>query len=234
MRWAATILLAAAACSSSTQLPDNVVDAPTREVDGPGSGGEPTAAELLAATTGCATVVGGKFATDDDGTAGTINICGAANAVYWTADMDIDCDGKTTAKCNPTADPAYQNQTSATDSHGDPLDAAALPYVVVPSPSARFHFMDAGLDLGSVVAVIYDGQVEYAVIGDTGPTNIIGEASYATASALGIDPDPSTGGTDGPVTYIAFTGAAAHVDPIEDHAAATQVGIAAASKLLGR
>jgi len=44
------------------------------------------------------------------------------------------------------------------------------------------------------------------VFGDTGPTNIIGEASYACAKNLGIDPDPATGGSEGPVTYIAFVG----------------------------
>ncbi len=42
------------------------------------------------------------------------------------------------------------------------------------------------------------------MVGDTGPDEIIGEASYATAKALGIDPDPETGGTDSGVTYIVF------------------------------
>jgi hypothetical protein len=204
-------------------------------VDGSPQPGDPTAAELLAATAGCATVVSnGKFATDDDGSSATVDICGATNAVYWTADMDIDCDGLMSTQCRLSTDPDYQDETSAVDSHGDALDAAALPYVVVPSPSSRFRFTDAGLDLGSVVAVIYNDQVEYAVIGDTGPTTIIGEASYATAAGLGIDPDPSTGGTDGPVTYIAFTGDAAHVEPIEDHATATSLGSARAKLLLGR
>ena len=53
------------------------------------------------------------------------------------------------------------------------------------------------------------------------------------ASALGIDPDPSTGGVDSGVAYIAFTGASALVSPIEDHAAATTLGIAKARQLLG-
>jgi hypothetical protein len=70
------------------------------------------------------------------------------------------------------------------------------------------------------------------VLGDVGPTAEIGEASYAMASALGIDPDPSTGGVDGGVAYIAFTGASAIVDPIEDHDDAVAVGVAHATALI--
>ncbi len=54
--------------------------------------------------------------------------------------------------------------------------------------------------------MIYKGKIEYGIIGDTGPDDIIGEASYAMAKSLGIDPDPSTGGTDDEVVYVAFTG----------------------------
>ncbi|MGO4422787.1 glycoside hydrolase family 75 protein, partial [Streptomyces sp. MCAF7] len=65
-------------------------------------------------------------------------------------------------------------------------------------------------------------KVEYAVVGDTGPTKIIGEASYATANALGIDPDPENGGTDSGVTYILFKNSS--VSPIENHDKAVSVG----------
>ena len=153
--------------------------------------------------------------------------------------MDIDCDGQKTMQCNLSTDPAFQNQTAATDSNGMPLDAANLPYVVVPLPGNGFSYKTAGLKLGSVMAVIYNGQIEYAVFGDLGPSNIIGEASYATAKALGIDPDPSTGGidctnngTNCPVTYIAFTGANVAVTPIEDHNVAVTVGEARAKQFL--
>jgi hypothetical protein len=191
----------------------------------------PTAAELLAKIATCDDAVGGPFASDADGTA-NISICGLTGAVFWKADMDVDCDGKMSAECNLSADPDYQDQTAATDSHGDPLDAAALPYVVIPGKSARFDYESAGLAMGSVVAVIYDDKLEYGVLGDVGPTADIGEASYAMASALGIDPDPSTGGVDTGVAYIAFTGSDAIVDPIEDHDAATELGSARATQLL--
>jgi hypothetical protein len=221
MRW--VVLFAIAGCGSSDA--NSPPDAST-----PDSPADPTAAELLGKLATC-NKVGGDYATDA-GLTQNIPICGLTSAVFWKADMDIDCDGKQTTQCNPTTDPSYQNQTSATDSHGNPLDAANLPYVVVPLPSTRFDYSAAGLAFGSVIAVIYQDKVEYAVFGDEGPSSIIGEASYATAMALGIDPNPSTGGVDSGVAYIAFTGASA-VDPvIEDHAMAVQIGIAKARALL--
>jgi hypothetical protein len=179
----------------------------------------------LRAVATCNAVSTGGYQTDDEASApATISICGLTGAVFWKADMDIDCDGKTTAVCNAQTDPWYQPQSSATDSKGQFLDASTLPYVVVPLPSARFDYAAAGLGLGSVVAVIHDGKVAYGPIGDEGPENIIGEASYAMAVLLGIDPNPKTGGSVGPVTYIAFTGATGLVKPIEDHAAAERLG----------
>jgi hypothetical protein len=199
---------------------------------GGGPGGDPTAGELLAKLASCNQISNGLYLTDSDSASPTIPICGLQGAVFWQADMDVDCDGKTTTQCNLNTDAAYQNETSATDSNGDPLDAAALPFVVVPLPSSRFDYNAAGLALGSVIAVIYKGKLNYGVFGDEGPSDIIGEASYAMAASLGVDPDPSVGGTDGPVTYIAFTGGTAVASPIESHAAAVAVGVARAKQLL--
>src|SRR5512135_2943297 len=125
MRWVALLALAACGGSDATS-PDGPV-AGDAMVDGAGA---PTAAELLAKLATC-NKVGGDYATDSGG-AQTISICGLTGAVFWKADLDVDCDGKMSAQCNINTDPAYQNQTSATDSAGNPLDAATLPYVVVP------------------------------------------------------------------------------------------------------
>src|SRR5260221_11895358 len=84
---------------------------------------DPTAAQLLGKLATCMKV-GGNYATDV-GSPQTISICGLPSAVFWKADLDVDCDGKQTTVCNSTTDPAFQNQTSATDSHGNALDAAA-------------------------------------------------------------------------------------------------------------
>lgn len=89
--------------------------------------------------------------------------------MYWTADLDVDCDGKSSTKCNKKTDAAYQPETAATDSKGKPLDAASLPFVVVPLPSSRFDYKKNGLKLGSVVAVVYKDRLEYGIIGDSVP-----------------------------------------------------------------
>jgi hypothetical protein len=86
--------------------------------------------------------------------------------------------------------------------------------------------------MGSVVAVLYQDHVEYGPLGDIGPTAIIGEASYAMAAALGMNPNPSSGGVGSGVTYIAFTPTNAILDVIEDHEEAVTVGIAHAQALL--
>jgi hypothetical protein len=188
-------------------------------------------AKLLALTSTCNQVSNGLFSLNA-GDSPTVPICGLTNAFFWTADMDVDCDGKQTTQCSLQTDPDYQNQTAATDSQNQPLDAANLPYVVFPGKSTKFDAGANGLKLGDVILVLYKGQIEYAVYGDVGPSADIGEASYATAQALGIDPNPSTGGVDGPdVLYVAFPGAL--VAPIEDHAKAVSVGQAALAKLLG-
>ncbi len=153
--------------------------------------------------TSCSQISNGKYRTDDE-TSATVPVCGKNGAVFWKADMDIDCDGQRTTKCNENADPWYQDDTAFHQSNGQPLKADSLPYIVVPSSSSIWKYSSYGIKGGGVVAVIYNNKVEYAVVGDTGPTNIIGEASYATAKALGIDPDPATGGADSGVTYILF------------------------------
>lgn len=80
------------------------------------------------------------------------------------------------------------------------------------------------------MAVVYNNQVEYAVVGDTGPNKIIGEASYSAAKGLGIDPDPETGGADSGVTYILFKNSKA--SPIESHSAAVTSGEALAKQFI--
>lgn len=223
-------MLALAGCGSGggTAAPDGNQQA---MADAPGDADlGPSAAELLGKLATC-TRVGGDYATDSGGTQ-NIPICGLTGAVFWKADLDVDCDGKTSTQCNTSTDPSFQNQTSATDSHGDPLDAATLPYVVVPLASTRFDYTAAGLEFGTVIAVIYNNNVEYGVFGDEGPSSIIGEASYRMAQLLAIDPDPSTGGADSGIAYIAFTGSSAVVPVIEDHAMAAQLGIQKARALL--
>ena len=198
-----------------------------------GAAGPPTAANLSKLVKTCNQVSNGLYKAKTDSPSATIAICKLNGAFFWNADLDVDCDGKQTAQCSLATDPAYQSQTSATDSMGNPLDAAVLPYVVIPLPDSKFDYLARGIQLGDVVAVLYNGKVVYGVFGDEGPTDIIGEASYAMAKLLGINPDPSTGGTDCcGVTYLVFPGSGAVVNPIEDHAKATALGQSLATTLL--
>jgi hypothetical protein len=187
----------------------------------PGIEAAPTAAELLAKTQGCSQVSNGKYKTDEE-TSRTVSVCDANGAVFWKADMDIDCDGQRTANCSEDTDPWFQDDTAFHQSDGKPLIADKTPYIVVPSPSSTWTYTNSGLKGAGSCAVIYNDKVLYAVIGDTGPTDIIGEASYATAKSLGIDPNPATGGTDSGVTYLCFKNSS--VSPIENHDTATSVG----------
>jgi len=203
--------------------------APLRARSAPGN--DVSAQDLLSMTRKCREITFSRFATDE-GEERTIAVCQLTAALYWRADMDIDCDGIVTAECNETTDPWFQPETSATDSHGNFLDAARLPYVVIPLPSGRFDFAEHGVGLGTIVAVIYAGKLEYGVIGDQGPDSIIGEASYALAKRLGINSDPHRGGVDSGVTYIAFSGPSGRAHRIEDHGEAVSIGKAGARALV--
>jgi hypothetical protein len=214
-----------AALLATAMLPANASGAAPKSVQE----GAVSAADLLAKVTSCSQISNGKYKTDDE-TSATVPVCGKNGAVFWKADMDIDCDGQVTGKCNGDTDPWFQDDTAFHQSDGKPLRADSLPYVVVPSAGSIWKYSSSGIKGGGVVAVIYNNKVEYAVVGDTGPTKIIGEASYATAKGLGIDPDPATGGADSGVTYILFKNS--QVSPIESHSAAVSLGESLAKQFL--
>ncbi|MFJ3897234.1 glycoside hydrolase family 75 protein [Streptomyces sp. NPDC090083] len=217
-----TLAVAGAALLAPTTLPAAPV-AYVRPQAGPTAvrEGDVRAADLLAKVRDCVPVSRGRYRSDD-GERATIPVCGTKEAVYWKADLDIDCDGRAGAHCNARTDPLYSSMTAFQQSDGRYLSAEQLPYIVVPAASALWNHRDHGIGGGSVAAVVYRDRVQYAVVGDVGPHDIIGEASYATAKGLGIPTDPRGGGAAGGVTYIVFKDA--RVKPIEDHAAAVETG----------
>jgi hypothetical protein len=164
-----------------------------------------------------------------------VDVCKLNGAVYYTAKMAIDCDGKTTPNCPGTGankDCCYQSDTSFHNPQGQPLSAEYDPYVVIPQ-----DFMYPGLDQnsgGNVIAVIYNNQLEYAVFGDQGPTDLIGEASYRTAANLGINPSPASGGVGGDVTYIVFVGTGTQPVDIENQAEIQQLGAMLTQSLIAK
>ncbi|MEU7581077.1 glycoside hydrolase family 75 protein [Streptomyces sp. NPDC041068] len=240
---AGAALLAPASYPAAAQQPtaEPVVELPETRASSPaaraGSAAAPVregsvrAADLLAATRSCKQISHGRFRTDD-GARASVPVCGARGAVFWKADMDIDCDGQPTKACSRRTDPLFFHATAFQQSDGRQLNAERLPYVVVPGPSRRWNHAEHGITGGTVAAVIHRGRVQYAVVGDTGPTDLIGEASYATAKALGIRPDPKSGGVGSGVTYVFFKGPKAK--PIESHRAAVARGDALARQFVRR
>ncbi|MGW2953262.1 glycoside hydrolase family 75 protein [Streptomyces eurythermus] len=192
---------------------------------------EVTAARLLARAGRCTRVSRGRYRTDA-GRPATIPVCGTRDAVFWKADLDIDCDGRPTARCNRRTDPVFAPATAVLGSDGRRLNAETLPYIVVPAPSRRWDHRASGVHGGSVAAVVYGDRVRYAVVGDTGPRDLIGEASYATARALGIRPDPRSGGVSSGVTYIVFRDS--RITAVENRAAAAAEGERLARRFLAR
>ncbi|WP_018532781.1 MULTISPECIES: glycoside hydrolase family 75 protein [unclassified Streptomyces] len=221
-----TALLAPAALPAASAHPR----APRTPVAPPSAReGGVRAADLLAAVRGCRRISHGRYRSDD-GARANIPVCGRRGAVYWKADLDVDCDGRPGRHCNRRTDPLFLNATAHQQSDGRHLSAEKLPYVVVPGVSRIWNPARSGIRGGTVAALVHRGRVLYAVVGDTGPTDLIGEASYAAAAALGIDPDPVRGGTADEVTYVLFPGTTAR--PIENHGAAITAGQAAARKFL--
>ncbi|WP_409055992.1 glycoside hydrolase family 75 protein [Streptomyces sp. SYP-A7185] len=234
---AAGAALLAPACLPAAAFPRQSVTEPKSaenkggSVDPAAREGSVSAAALLAGVRTCEQISRGKYRTDD-GARADIPVCGKRGAVFWKADLDIDCDGRPSKACNRRTDPLFFHATAFQDSAGRQLSAERLPYVVVPGASRRWNHAKHGITGGSVAAVIYRGKVLYAVVGDTGPTDLIGEASYAAAKSLGIRPDPRSGGTDEEVTYLVFKGAKA--SPVESHRAAVTRGDALARQFLRR
>jgi Fungal chitosanase of glycosyl hydrolase group 75 len=218
--------LAVAAAAAAAVGPAMAASGSVTPAAGPG------ADQLRDRVTGCETQVSQGLYAERDGETRDIPICSTGGAVHWKSGMTVDCDGQPTDQCNSDTDPAYQPETAFPQSDGEPLVASELPYVVLPLASSTWDYRDSGLRGGTVVAIVYEDKVVYGVVGDLGPSGQIGEASYATADGVGIDPDPSTGGVSGKVVdYIAFPGVVAN--PIEDPAQATALGEQAASELVG-
>lgn len=178
--------------------------------------GAPAAWELRAQVASCGQISNGLYKTDASATA-TVPVCARSGAVFWKADLDVDCSGPVVAgdSCDPTA-PDYQPDTFCHSSTNVALDSSTIPYVTVPSPSTIWDFRTR-IQCGSIVAVISGDTVFYAVVGDTGPSMTIGAASYATAKGLA-----NVKGFDSGVTYLVFT----QVNPnkIEDHTGAVTTG----------
>ncbi|MBZ5662415.1 MAG: glycoside hydrolase family 75 protein [Acidobacteriia bacterium] len=89
----------------------------------------------------------------------------------------------------------------------DPLryvDASKIPYIVLPGRMAR----QLGARPGDFAVVVNqrNASISYAIFGDIGPSDRIGEGSVALAENLGIRSNARNGGTRGGILYLVFPG----------------------------
>jgi glycosyl hydrolase group 75 (putative chitosanase) len=84
------------------------------------------------------------------------------------------------------------------------VDASKIPFVVLPGRMARL----LGARPGDFAAVFNqrNGKSSYAIFGDVGPSDRIGEGSVALAENLGIQSDARNGGARRGILYIIFPG----------------------------
>lgn len=120
------------------------------------------------------------------------------NPLAFEAGMAIDADGAGNAW---RSDPWGQPSTSLRWSSGRSLDPTVTPFYVLPNGFAAKH---DEVRKGDVAAVFYQGKVAYAIYGDAGPRDKLGEGSIALARALGIPSSPRGGGTGSGVIYVVF------------------------------
>ena len=91
----------------------------------------------------------------------------------------------------------------------DYVDAAKVPYVVL--PGGMNLPVSTPWAVGDLAVVVWKGRSVYAVVGDTGPRNKIGEASRATLAGLhGGNGVAAIDGSD-PATTLIFPGTASRL-----------------------
>jgi Fungal chitosanase of glycosyl hydrolase group 75 len=111
------------------------------------------------------------------------------------------------------ADPApgyYVSTTALSDPDNpnvrDPrryVDAVKIPYVVLHPKALKY----ARLGDFATVVNLQNGQLSGALAADESASDLpVGEGSIALAEALGIDPNPRSGGEDGHVAYVIYPG----------------------------
>jgi hypothetical protein len=99
---------------------------------------------------------------------------------------------------------ALADRSKAVNDPSRYVDASRIPYLVLPGEMAR----QVGAHPGdfAVVFNVQNGNSSYAIFGDVGPHDRIGEGSVALAEDLGIRSDARNGGARRGVLYLVFPG----------------------------
>jgi hypothetical protein len=99
---------------------------------------------------------------------------------------------------------ALTDRTKAVNDPARYVDASRIPFIVLPGALAR----QVGARPGDFAVVLNqrNGQWSYAIFGDVGPSDRIGEGSVALAENLGIRSDARNGGARRGILFIVFPG----------------------------
>ena len=100
--------------------------------------------------------------------------------VFFDAKMAIDADGSTLSK---RAEFPNQPETALRyPTTGGSLDSERVPYIVLPIGDLR---RTACVGTGDLAAILKDGKLQFAIVGDVGPPPKIGEGSMKLHANLG-------------------------------------------------
>jgi hypothetical protein len=118
--------------------------------------------------------------------------------------------------------PGYYVSATALADHSkavnDParyVDASKIPFIVLPGGMAR----QIGARPGDFAVVFNqrNGKSSFAIFGDVGPADRIGEGSVALAENLGVRSDARNGGARGGIMYLVFPGSGnGHPRPLDE------------------
>ena len=99
---------------------------------------------------------------------------------------------------------ALADRTKAVNDPTRYVDASKIPFIVLPGAMAR----EIGARPGDFAVAFNqrNGQASYAIFGDVGPSDRIGEGSVALAENLGIRSDARNGGARRGILFLVFPG----------------------------
>jgi hypothetical protein len=141
---------------------------------------------------------------------GLDDLANAGTPGIWEA-LAKDADGEPIIQGPNDPFPGFYVSATALSDRSKPVndptryvDASKIPFVVLPGGMAR----QLGARPGdfAVVFNLRNGKNSYAIFGDVGPYDRIGEGSVALAENLGIRSDARNGGTRRGVVYLVFPG----------------------------
>ncbi|MGB8507350.1 MAG: glycoside hydrolase family 75 protein, partial [Pyrinomonadaceae bacterium] len=115
--------------------------------------------------------------------------------IYIDADMDIDADGSPRARaidpCAGCGQPSTSLSYLGISGQARFVNAEEVPYIALPGSNRHLRdrfYVQMGLQLGDIAAVINGDKIEFALFADVGPPDKIGEGSIFLSQSLGHDP----------------------------------------------